>query len=87
MANPLCNDVWMPSHRLTERTAFAPVHPRPTACQGTHIAEGEQIQVRLVRADGSSEWVGVTIASIGGFPESVRRNDNAINWLVLQERL
>ena len=77
------HDEWMPSHRLIDQ-------PRPTQapiCQGTHIAEGEQIQVRLIRADGSSEWVGVTIASIGGFPESVRRNDNAINWLVLQEWL
>ena len=76
----------MPSHRLTERSVFR-AQPQAPVCQGTHIAEGEQIQIRLIRSDGSSEWVGVTIASIGGFPEATRRNDNAINWLVLQERL
>ena len=80
------NDVWMPSHRLIDQPRPAPQSQAPI-CQGTHIAQGEQIQVRLIRADGSSEWVGVTISSIGGFPEDAKRNDNAINWLVLQERL
>ena len=77
----------MPSHRLVDQISTTQRLPQVLPCRGTHIAEGEQIQVRLVRADGRSEWVGVTITEIGGFPESVRRNDNAINWLVLQERL